>query len=101
MPIFQKSTLWHIRPFNAQHCQVPITDGQGNFSPEYLACRPFVRQALKHWLQGPRPTNTLWVMPEIGTTHEYKLSCFPNIWEDTVALGKDIQKIWAEELAAL
>jgi hypothetical protein len=101
VPIFQKSTLWHIRPFNAQHCQVPITDGQGNFSPEYLACRPFVRQALKYWLQGPRPSNELWVMPEIGTTAEYKLSCFPNIWEDTVALGKDIQKIWAEELAAL
>jgi hypothetical protein len=40
-------------------------------------------------------------MPEIGTTHEYKLSCFPNIWEDTVTLGKDIQKIWDEELAVL
>ena len=100
IPIFQKSTLWHIRPFNAQHCQVPITDGKGAFSPEYEACRPFVRQALKHWLQGPRPTNEFWVMPEVGTTHEYKLSCFPNIWNDTVALGKDIQKIWAEELAA-
>jgi len=96
VPVFQKSTLWHIRPFNGQHCQVPITDGQGNFSPEYLACRPFVRQALKYWLEGPRPTNTLWVVPEIGTTHEYKLSCFPNIWNDTVALGKDIQRIWAE-----
>ena len=99
VPVFQKATLWHIRPFNAQHCQVPITDGRGNFSPEYLACRPFVRQALRYWLQGPRPTNELWVMPEIGTSHEYKLSCFPNIWEDTVALGKDIQKIWDEELA--
>jgi hypothetical protein len=99
--IFQKSTLWHIRPFNAQHCQVPITDGNRNFSPEYLACRPFVRQALKHWLEGPRPTNELWVMPELGTTHEYKLSCFPNIWGDTLALGQDIQKIWAEELAVL
>jgi hypothetical protein len=47
----------------------------------------------EHWRQVPSPSNTLWVMPEIGTTHKYKLSCFPNIWEDTVALGKDIQKI--------
>lgn len=100
IPIFQKSTLWHIRPFNGQHCQIPITDGQGNFSPEYQACRPFVREAIRTWLQGPRPTNELWIVPEIGTTAEYKLSCFPNIWQDTVFLGKDIQKIWAEELEA-
>lgn len=101
IPRFQESRLWHIRPFSAQHCQVPITDGRGNFSPEYEACRPFVREALKTWLKGPRPNNELWVVPEIGTTHEYKLSCFPNIWEDTVALGQDVQKIWAEEVAAL
>ena len=99
IPIFQKSTLWHIRPFNGQHCQIPITDGQGNFSPEYLACRPFIQEAIRLWLQGPRPTNELWIVPEVGTTVEYKLSCFPNIWNDTVALGKDIQKIWKEETA--
>lgn len=101
IPRFQESHLWHIRPFSAQHCQIPITDGRGNFSPEYEACRPFVREALKTWLKGPRPNNELWVVPEIGTTAEYKLSCFPNIWEDTVALGKDVQKIWAEEIAKL
>ena len=99
IPIFQKSSLWHIRPFNGQHCQVPITDGQGNFSPEYLACRPFIKECLKQWLQGPRPTNELWLVPEVGTTVEYKLSCFPNIWNDTVILGKDIQKMWDEETA--
>lgn len=96
IPVFRQSKLWHIRPFTGHHCQIPITDGKGNFSPEYENCRPFIRQALKHWLAGPRPGNELWVMPEQGSTIGYNLSCFPNIWQDTVALGKDIQKIWAE-----
>ena len=38
-------------------------------------------------------------MPEQGTTIGYNLSCFPNIWEDTVVLGNDIKKIWNELLA--
>jgi protein-tyrosine phosphatase len=98
---FQQSQLWHMRPFNGQHCQIPITDGKGNFSPEYEDCRPFIREAIKHWLAGPRPGNELWVVPEQGCTVGYNLSCFPNIWNDAVALGKDIQTIWAEELAAV
>jgi hypothetical protein len=101
IPVFQQCNLWHIRPFNGHHCQIPITDGHGNFSPEYEDCRPFIRQAIRHWLAGPRPGNELWIMPEQGTTGGYKLSCFPNIWNDTVALGKDIQKIWAEQVATL
>jgi len=101
IPVFQQSNLWHIRPFNGHHCQIPITDGAGNFSPEYEDCRPFIRQAIKHWLAGPRPDNELWIMPEQGCTVGYKLSCFPNIWNDTVALGNDIKQMWAEELAKI
>lgn len=96
IPHFQRAQLWHMRPFNGQHCQIPITDGKGNFSPEYEDCRPFIREALKLWLEGPRPGNELWVVPEQGCTVGYNLSCFPNIWQDAVALGKDIQQMWAE-----
>ena len=98
IPCFQQSTLWHVRPFNGHHCMIPITDGKGNFSPEYAACRPFIRQGLQHWLEGPRPGNRLWVVPEQGTTIGYNLSCFPNIWQDTIVLGKDIQAMWNELL---
>ena len=100
IPVFQQSNLWHIRPFNAQHCQIPITNGKGNFAPEYEACRPFIRQALACWLEGARPHNEFWVVPEVGTTHEYHLSCFPNAWNDTVALGKDLQMMWRELLSS-
>lgn len=100
IPCFQQSTLWHMRPFNGHHCQIPITDGNGNFSPEYEDMRPFIKEALTLWLAGPRPNNALWVVPELGPTHGgYGLSCFPSIWEDAQVLGKDIQKLWGEALA--
>lgn len=99
VPVFQRAQLWHMRPFNGHHCQIPITDGKGEFSPEYAACRPFIRRALELWLEGPRPGNKLWVVPEQGCTGGYDLSCFPNIWNDTVVLGKDIQQMWSELLS--
>ncbi|MCC5805734.1 MAG: hypothetical protein JJU00_05330 [Opitutales bacterium] len=100
IPLFQQSTLWHMRPFNGHHCQIPVTDGRGNFSPEYLDIRPFIRQALDHWLDDPRPRGALWVMPELGPKPGYGLSCFPPVWDDAVALGNDIRRIWNEALAA-
>lgn len=101
IPLFQQSTLWHMRPFNGHHCQIPITDGRGNLSPEYRDMQPFIRQAIDHWLAGPRPGDTLWVVPELGPFPGYGLSCFPPSWTDAVVLGKDIQSIWNDAVAAL
>ena len=96
--IFQMSTLWHMRPFNGHHAQVPVTDGKGNFSPEYEEMRPFILQSFLHWLSGPRPNNELWVMPELGPKFGYALSCFPDSWQDAIVLGNDIKKLWREAL---
>jgi len=95
---FQRSRLWHIRPFNGHHCQVPITNGSGNFSPEYADCRPFIKQAFRHWLKGPRPGNEFWVVPELGPQVGYGLSCMPNIWEDAIVLGNDLRTLWADAI---
>jgi len=100
VPLFQQSTLWHMRPFNGHHCQVPVTNGKGEFSPEYREIQPFIRQAFNHWLSGSRPGNALWVVPELGPCPGYGLSCFPTVWEDAIALGRDIQCIWREALSA-
>jgi len=94
--LLQASTLLHIRPFNGHHCQIPITDGNGNFSPEYEVFRPFVREVFSCWLEGPRPNNQLWLVPELGPVPGYGLSCFPTIWDDTIVLGNDFRKIWDE-----
>ena len=96
--MFQQSTLWHMRPFNGHHCQVPVTDGKANFTPEYEHIRPFIRQAFRHWLAGPRPNNSLWVMPELGPKIGYGLSCFPDSWSDAMVLGNDIRTLWHEIL---
>lgn len=98
--IFPHSTLWHMRPFNGHHCQVPVTDGNGNFSPEYEDMRPFIRECFDLWLSGPRPNNELWVCPEMGPKYGYGLSCFPDSWQDTIVLGNDIKSIWNEALKA-
>jgi len=100
VPLFQQSTLWHMRPFNGHHCQVPVTDGQGNFSPEYEDMRPFIRQAFDHWLAGPRPRGELWVCPELGPKPGYGISCFPDSWQDAIVLGNDLRVIWQEALAS-
>ncbi len=98
VPLFQQSRLWHVRPFNGSHCQVPVTDGRGNLSNAYENARPFIREGLRHWLAGPRPGNELWVVPELGPVGEYGLDCFPNVWEDAIVLGNDIKQIWTSVL---
>ena len=100
VPLFQQSTLWHMRPFNGHHCQIPVTDGTGQFSPEYLEMQPFIRQAFEYWLAGPRPNNELWVCPELGPKSGYGLSCFPDSWQDAIVLGGDLRKIWEEAINA-
>lgn len=96
--LLQHSTLWHFRPFNGHHCQIPVTDGQGGFSPEFTSVRPFLKDALACWLEGPRRGNEFWVVPELGPVPGYGMSCFPCIWEDTVVLGNEIRKVWNELL---
>lgn len=99
----QMSSLWHMRPFNGHHCQIPVTDGKGGLSPEFEDCKPFILDVLKCWLAGPRPNNELWVVPELGPSSKgwggYGLSCFPCVWEDTIVLGNQIKELWAQALA--
>ena len=95
----QRSNLWHFRPFNGHHCQIPITDGGGAFSPEYAELRPFVREALRIWRAGAErwQHDALWLVPELGPRSSgYGLSCFPNVWEDCIALGRDLEALWDE-----
>ncbi len=95
--LFGQSRLWHIRPFNGHHCQIPISDGSGAYSPEYLALRPFIRDAFQRWLAANPDDREFWVVPEMGPLSSgYGLSCFPNIWLDTILLGRDLRSIWAE-----
>lgn len=93
--LLQHGNLLHCRPFNGHHCQVPVTDGTGNLSREFVAYLPFIEDAFRCWLAGPRPHNILWVVPELGPVASgYGLSIFPPIWEDCVVARQELQGAW-------
>jgi hypothetical protein len=96
--LIQHSQLFHLRPFSSQHCQVPVTNGRGRLTPEFLHYLAFVEDLLLVWLQGPRPGGELWICPEMGMTHGYHVSTNPPVWPDVIRLRKEILGAWARAL---
>lgn len=94
----QHSQMFHLRPFNSQHCQVPVTDGRGRLTPEFRDYLGFVEELLLLWLRGPRPGGELWVCPEMGTTVGYNVSTNPPVWPDTVRCRREILGAWRRAL---
>jgi hypothetical protein len=90
--------MFHLRPFNSQHCQVPVTNGRGKFTPEFEDYLRFVEDLFALWLRGPRPGNTLWTCPELGCTHGYHVSTNPHPWPDAVAARGAFTKAWSRAL---
>ena len=86
----QHSQMFHLRPFNSQHCQVPVTNGRGKLTPEFVDYIRFVEDLFALWLKGPRPGGELWVCPEMGMSHGYNLSGDPPVWLDVIRCRKEI-----------
>lgn len=93
--LIQRSRMFHCRPFNSQHCQVPVTNGHGRLTPEFEDYRRFVEDLFTVWLQGPAPRGELWVCPELGTTVGYNVSTNPPVWPDTVRCRTELLRAWA------
>jgi hypothetical protein len=93
--LLQNGNLIHCRPFNGHHCQVPVTDGRGQLTPELKDYLPFVEDVFRCWLDGPRPFNELWVVPELGPVSSgYGISTWPAPWEDAIVLKHELQTVW-------
>lgn len=94
--LIQAARIFHLRPFNGQHAQVPVFDAHRRLTPEFLVWRDFARDALQLWLDGPRPGNELWVCPEIGPlgAHGYNLSTMPPSWEQAIVCLAELKKLW-------
>lgn len=90
----QASQMFHLRPFNSQHCQVPVTNGRGKLTPEFIDYIAFVEDLFTLWLRGPRPGNALWVCPEMGMTHGYNVSTNPPVWPDVIRSRREILAAW-------
>ena len=94
--LIQRAQMFHFRPFNGHHCQVPVTDGKGNLTPEFRDWLPFAEALLKCWLDGNRKKDReIFVCPEMGPVASgYNLSSLPNSWEDAKVARVEIDKIW-------
>jgi hypothetical protein len=99
--LIQRAQQFHFRPFNGHHCQVPVTDGQGNLTQEVKDWFPFAEAVLKCWLDGNRDNGReIFVCPEMGpVAGGYNLSTLPNSWEDAKILRGEIEKLWKKVAA--
>ena len=99
--LLQASAIFHFRPFNGHHCQVPVTDGRGKLTPEFKDWLPFMEDTLALWLKGNQAGRELFVVPEMGPVRGgYNLTQLPNSWEDAQVLRPIIAKAWKKALAA-
>lgn len=95
LDLVQRSQQFHFRPFNGHHCQVPVTDGHGHLTPEFLTYAPFIEQVMRTWLKTARPGLEMFAVPEMGPIlGGYNLSSLPSSWEDAKVLRKELEKCW-------
>lgn len=94
--LIQRAQQFHFRPFNGHHVQIPITDGRGNLTPELIDWLPFAEALMKCWLDGNAESEReIFICPELGPIEGgYKLSIFPNSWEEAKVLRLEIDKLW-------
>jgi len=97
--LIQLSQIFHLRPFNSQHCQVPVTNGHGRLTPEFRDYVAFVEELFTLWLRGPRPGGELWTCPELGMSHGYHVSTDPHPWPDAQVARRAYAAAWKRALA--
>jgi hypothetical protein len=97
--LIQRAQQFHFRPFNGHHCQVPVTDGRGKLTPEFLAYVPFMEKVMETWLAAATPGRELIAVPELGPLWMgYNLSAFPPSWDEACVLREQIEKSWRSVL---
>ena len=93
--LIQRSQLAQFRPFNGQHAQVPVTDGNGKITQEFKNWLPLVDAYLKIWRQGKQAGRELFIYPELGPVASgYNLHSLPNSWAEAKVLTEILRKHW-------
>lgn len=97
--LIQRAQQFHFRPFNGHHCQVPVTDGRAQLTPEFRDYVPFMEKVMETWLAAAIPGRELIAVPELGPLWMgYNLSAFPPSWDDACVLREQIEKSWRRVL---
>jgi len=93
--LIQRAQQFHFRPFNGHHCQIPVTNGRGQLTPEFSDYAPFMEKVMEVWLETAAPGRELIAVPELGPLWMgYNLSAFPCSWDDAGALRGEIENAW-------
>jgi hypothetical protein len=89
----------HFRPFNGNHCQVPVTH-RGALTPEVKDYLVFVAASLRIWKKAKANRDrTLFACPEMGPyglgtgRSGVNLPCLPPAWTDAIALRPEIAAV--------
>jgi hypothetical protein len=99
--LIQRAQQFHFRPFNGHHCQVPVTNGRGKLTPEFLVYAPFVQRVMETWLEAAAPGREMFAVPELGPLWlGYNLHGLPNSWDDAQVLRGETEKCWQRALRA-
>jgi hypothetical protein len=95
--LVQHSRLFHCRPFNGHHCQVPVTDRRGRLTPEFRDWLVFARALFTQWRLGASAADELWVVPEQGAAFNgYNLTGFNRPWPDAIVCARELRRLWHE-----
>ena len=94
----QAARLFHCRPFNGHHCQVPVTREDGSLTPETEQYLVFVKELFNLWQKSPQPPSEIWICPEMGPADAmgYNLSSLPNSWEAAKVLKQALRHAWEQ-----
>jgi hypothetical protein len=87
---------FHLRPFNGHHAQIPVTDGRENLTEEFKLYREFLQHFFACFDSEIPSGEVLYACPENGPRipGSYGLSCFPDVWHDTVRLRDEAHQLW-------
>ncbi len=98
--LVRHSCHFHFRPFNGHHCQVPVTDGRGRLSHEFIQWLPVLDKSIEVWLGGRQAGRDFFACPEMGPVRGgYNLAQLPNSWEDAKVLRGIIARRWKAALS--
>lgn len=98
--LLDAAQLFHLRPFNGHHVQLPALDHNSCRTPEYLRWLDYARELLE-FERARKSSAPLRIVVEIG--HEspsYRLSGFGDTWRDVQVVATDLRRLWAEGASA-
>ena len=95
-----RTDVFHFRPFNGHHAQIPVIDARGRRTPEYKDWLEFTTELLHAWLLESPSGRSMWACPEMIPSG-YGLSVDPPLFDQAIVVRKDLQRIWNQHIRLL